>query len=165
MKLKQSNLIYHSQFDGTILKYQLKGWLGRVFSLLGFRHQLELPLNVVLNYRLKRRLCVFESFQFTVYHHNYLSNSKLKTSETGELLFYSFSPSSFSRLLQKSLDKSIKETKEGHNLGLLEVPIETIVSYYKADSIVDKENNKNDTKSLMVSRKAVSIYSLQKHVK
>lgn len=122
----QSNLIYHTELDGIFLKYQLKGWLGSLCLLLGFCKYFELPLNVILDYEIQRRFFVFECFRFTIYSHNHLSKYKLKTYEIRGLLFMSSKTSSFTKRLQESLDENIKETSNGNNLGVLNVPIEII---------------------------------------
>lgn len=139
MKHTQRNLIYHTEFDGIIFKYSLNSFWGSIFSFMGYTQRLEIPLNVVLNYRAKRRLGFFQSLEFTVYRHNYHGTFKLKRSELKGLLFTAFSTSRFGRLLKRSLDRNIEETKEGKNLALSYIPIETIKRFYKSKDLVDEE--------------------------
>lgn len=152
MKHTQSNLIYHTEFDGTIFKYRLKGFFRVLLPLLGFGKRFESPLNIVLGYKLKRNFLAFEYLRFAIYRHKYRNKAKLETLDSAPLFFMSSNRSGFTRLLRKAIEENIKETKEGNNMGLLQIPMEIIRSHYSATRLTSKAGSKtNQSKELKIS--------------
>ena len=130
MEISQSNILSTITFDGVMLRYRLNGLAGRLLELLGYSMSMEIPVNTVLEYEFRLSWTCFHRVRLATYSHSY-GRSKEVSSKVRTIILFGTHSDKTLKSIEEVLQRNLKETMQGENVGLSTMPMESVLDYYK----------------------------------
>lgn len=124
MKFKSKNMIQRIAFDGDLLVY-------KPAKLLRFQSRVEIPINIILDYRYRKFSCVS---QIRLYVNKYNHGQQRPLVRVLRNIYVVGLPTRFEACLLQSMDEIIRKNIEGTNVGLNHIPSEAMQHFYKGMS-------------------------------
>jgi hypothetical protein len=120
MKLKSKNIIQRIAFDGDLLVY-------RPSKLLSFQSRVEIPINIILDYRYRKFACIS---QIRLYVNKYNHGQQKPVVRILRNIYVVGLPTRFEACLLQSMDEVIRKNMEGTNVGLRHIPLQAMRHFY-----------------------------------
>ena len=129
-RLKNSNQLYTLHHDGDIFLYRASLLSKPLLFLTRFQTQVEIPLNLVLNYK-KRSYFLFKSYKFYINHYT-SSQTKLQPVSLRSFVLLAGKKC---HALEKLIDNLIQRNAMGiPNMALSHIDVHEVQQFYRKDT-------------------------------
>ncbi len=135
MKAKQRNMVYEASFDGDILRYKSRQPVSIILKLFGLNDKLEIPINIVLRYKIRQRFFVFTILKLTIDRYKF-GQTRPNPTRLSPILFIRGRKKVIEQVVDR-VNQNIQQASEGRSVGFFHIKGDELKLFYASRNIDD----------------------------